>query len=57
MFLEPRILLLGTDLTEIIRGTEQDLCTRKLITGLFITWKKNWKQPNLPTGKEGRNEL
>lgn len=40
VFLEPRILLLGIDPTEIIRGTDQDLCTRKLITGLFITWKK-----------------
>ena len=54
---EPRILLLGIDLTEIISGTDQDLCTRKLITGLFITWEKNWKQPNPPTGQEGRNEL
>lgn len=40
VFLEPRILLLGIGPTEIIRGTDQDLRTRKLITGLFITWKK-----------------
>lgn len=40
VFLEPKILLLGIDPTEIIRGTDQDLCTRKLITGLFITGKK-----------------
>lgn len=40
VFLEPRILLLGIDPAEIIRGTDQDLGARKLITGLFIPWKK-----------------
>lgn len=50
---EPRILLLGIDLTEIITGTDQDLCTRKLITGLFITWEKTG---NNPTSQQARKE-
>ena len=50
---EPRILLLGIDLTEIITGTDQDLCTRKLITGLFITWEKTG---NNPTRQQARKE-
>lgn len=45
VFFEPKILLLGIDLTEIITGTDQDLYTRKLITGLFITWKKTGNNP------------
>ena len=50
---EPRILLLGIDLTEIITATDQDLCTRKLITGLFITWEKT---ENNPTRQQARKE-
>ena len=52
--LEPRILLRGIDPTEIIRGTDQDLRTKTLITGLFITWKK--LETTQPANSLGRNK-
>lgn len=54
VLLGPRILLLGIDPTEIIRGTGQDLCRRKLITGLFITWKK--LETTQPADSPGRRK-
>lgn len=54
ILLEPEILLLGIDTTEIIRSTGQDSCRRKLITGLFITWKK--LETTQPANSPGRRK-